>query len=112
MKKINVDILRLQQFVESDSITTITLEEKNILIAELLNLLEEKKQIEELFKSQVTIQQSIIALQDKKYEDITASFRAENLMLTKQIRKSNIKSGLIQTAVIVTAIVIPLILIK
>lgn len=95
-----------------DSLNTQTIAQKDSVINELKILYGQKTEIEILLKDQLTTQKSIIELQDKKFNDIKDSYKAENLQLKKDLRKQNIKSSLVQSAVIVSLILLPVLLIK
>lgn len=109
---INKDIVKLQKLEQLDSLNTLTLFQKDSIIVELNSLYKQRIEIESVLYQQLQIQQTMLEIQNKKYEDITLSFKKENLQLQKQLRRTNIKSGLIQTGIIVTLILLPVLLLK
>lgn len=112
LKEINKTFLETEALKEETQVLKKTISEKDSVIADLKQIYITNNKIDSVYQSQISYYRGIIDLQNQKYGDMKSEFQAQNLLLKKDLRRTNIKSGFLQSAVIITLILLPVLLIK
>jgi hypothetical protein len=101
VKKINKDIILLESLQKKDSLWVITYNNKEKIIVDLQGNIKQLQELNLINDSIIKAQDSSILIQKEKYDVITNSFKQENLLLKKEIKKSAIKITLFSVAILV-----------
>lgn len=112
LKEINKTFLETEALRAETKVLKTAILQKDSVIANLKEVYVTNNKIDSAYQSQISYYRGIIDLQQQKYGDMKSEFQAQNLLLKKDLRKTNIKSGFLQSAVVITLILLPVLLIK
>jgi len=101
VKKINKDILLLESLQKKDSLWVVVYNNKEKIILDLQNNIKELQELNLINNKIIEKQENSIIIQKEKYDIISDSFKKENLLLKKEIKKSAIKITLFSVAILV-----------
>lgn len=106
MKKINTDIILLDKLKTEVKLLNTSLSQKDSTISNLKLVYSNCLKIDSTSNQQFLKLNEIIDLQAKNYEEMKLVYKQENILLKKEVRKTNLKLSLTNISILLTGILV------